>query len=85
MNSQKSFTAQLVKDLHDVNRIDRADRIAARFEAMNAARARQARRQMHVAIGLTLAALVAFLAIFHDASARTAATVLQAEAERGAW
>lgn len=68
----------------DIVRRDRADRIAKRFEAMNAARARQARRQLHVSAGLALLALMLALFIFHDTPARTAALVLEAEAQ-GAW
>lgn len=86
MNSDKTLTRQLVDDLREINRIDRADRIAARFEEMNTAQAaREARKQMRAAIGLAMLALIIFLAIFHDAPARTAATVLDAEAQAGGW
>lgn len=86
MPSDKSPTRQLVIDLREINRLDRADRIAVRFAEMNTAQAaREARKQMRAAIGLSLLALIIFLAIFHDAPARTAATVLDAEAQAGGW
>lgn len=86
MPSDKSPTRQLVIDLREINRLDRAARIAARFEEMNTAQAaREARKQMHAALGLALLAVVTFLAIFHDAPARVAATVLDAEAQAGGW
>lgn len=85
MNSDKTLS-QLVDDLREINRHDRAARIAARFEEMNTAQAaREARKQMHAALGLALGALVLFLVIFHDAPARVAATVLDAEAQTGGW
>lgn len=84
---------QILADFREIQRADaemvrrqRAERIAARFEIMNrAAQAREARRQMHISAGLGLGALIIFLAIFHDAPARTAATVLDAEAVAGDW
>lgn len=90
MQTPKSFE-QVAADLRVIHRIDadivrrdRADRIAARFEAMNAARVRQARRHLHVSAGLALLALMVALFIFHDTPARTAAVVLEAEAQ-GGW
>ena len=82
---------QVINDLKHIRRIDRelvrqrnAERIAARFEAMNTAQARRARRHLHISAGLTLVALIAALVIFHDTPARTAAVVLEAEAQ-GGW
>ena len=86
MPSDKSPTRQLVIDLREINRLDRADRIAVRFAEMNTAQAaREARKQMRAAIGLALLALIIFLSIFHDAPARVAAPVLDAEAQAGGW
>lgn len=86
MKLDTSHTRQMVKDLREINRLDRAARIAARFEAMNtAACAKRARRQLHASLGLALLAPIVFLTIFHDAPARIATTVLDAEAQAGGW